>query len=336
MALLFEERRQRYVSKQVKLVLELVDSDGKDGGEEGSNDDNIDRTDAGIDDVVSNALAKERHISPMENNINANSSGSTAGDVNINISSRNQSSSDGNSNLLSISCREEILQRSSLANEMRAVYHDLIGKVLVDVTINNSVHIKVPLRNAEETKDERNLVLRPYQTLLPIADEEILRNILSTLEKHSIPVIPSTSLKDDETRQWSSVDFKDVLFRADPTKTFDDLCSQMELGLNELTPLVQRICQSGLGRVISVITSSTVYQVHPHFASSENAAEAAKQFWSTYHSSLSIHGNSSSNISSNIHSSGNDTVDSLQFAAGHTMISELTMMSGTSPTYDYA
>ena len=92
MALLFEERRQRYVSKQVKLVLELVDSDGKGGGDEGRTEDEIDRNDIGVDDKMSHAVANERLISPTESNINTNSSsngsGNTVGDGNINSGNR--------------------------------------------------------------------------------------------------------------------------------------------------------------------------------------------------------------------------------------------------------
>ena len=44
------------------------------------------------------------------------------------------------------------------------------------------------------------------------------------------------------------------------TETFGDLCVQLEMNLHELTPLVGSICQSGLGKIISVITSSTIYQ----------------------------------------------------------------------------
>ena len=59
------------------------------------------------------------------------------------------------------------LQLSSLSNEMRALYHDLIGKVVVDLTVNNNVHIKIPLQNVDGIQEARNnLSLRPYQTLL--------------------------------------------------------------------------------------------------------------------------------------------------------------------------
>lgn len=328
MALLFEERRQRYVSKQVKLVLELVDSDGKGGGDMTRSEDKMD--DSGLEDVVSDSMANERHTSPTESNVNSNNSGSsntgTVSDNNANSSKGSKRSAEGSSNLLSISCREEILQRSSLANEMRAIYHDLIGKVLVDVTINNNVHIKVPLQNVDDILRGKYLVLSPYQTLLPIADEDILRNILSTLEKRPMSTIPSSSAQNNQAQRWSSIDTKDLLFHANPTRTFSELCVQLELNLNEMTSLVQSICQSGLGKVISVITSSSIYQVHPHFSSSENAKEAANQFWSTYHSALSIH--QSSNLPSSTISGENDTFESLQFAAGHTIMSELTVMSG--------
>ena len=140
---------------------------------------------------------------------------------------------------------------------MRALYHDLIGKVVVDLTVNNNVHIKIPLQNVDGIQEARNnLSLRPYQTLLPIADENVLENVLSTLEKRPV----SKSQQINQTQKWSSIDEKDVLFRANPTETFSDLCVQLEMNLHELTPLVGSICQSGLGKIISVITSSTIYQ----------------------------------------------------------------------------
>ena len=326
MALLFEERRQRYVSKEVKLVLELVDSDGKGGGDIGRSEETMEES--GMEDAASDVIANERHTSPTESNVIINNSGSSnvssVGDNNVNSSKGSKPGNDNSSNLLSISCREEILQRSSLANEMRAIYHDFIGKVQVDVTINDNVHVKVPLLKVDNM--QRGPLLKPYQTLLPIADEDILQNILSTLEKRPMPTASSPFFHNNQVHQWSSIDAKDVLFRANPTRTFSELCVQMELDLNEMTSLVQSICQSGLGKVISVITSSSVYQVHPCFSSSGNATEAANQFWSTYHSALSIH--QSANSSSNTNSGVNDTIESLQFAAGHTIMSDLTVMSG--------
>lgn len=328
MALLFEERRQRYVSKQVKLVLELVDSDGKGGGDISRSEETMDES--AMEDAASDVIANERHTSPTESNTIINNSGSsnvgTVGDNNVNSNKGSKSGNDGSSNLLSISCREEILQRSSLANEMRAIYHDFIGKVQVDVTVNDNVHVKVPLQKVDNIQGGKDPLLKPYQTLLPIADEDILQNILSTLEKRPMPTTSSPFFQNDQNHQWSSMDAKDVLFRANPTRTFSELCVQMELDLNEMTSLVQSICQSGLGKVISVITSSSVYQVHPYFSSSDNATEAANQFWSTYHSALSIQ--QSAHSSSNTNSGINDTLESLQFAAGHTIMSDLTVMSG--------
>ena len=269
MALLFEERRQRYVSKQVKLILALVDSDGKGDGS-GAKDGNGDE----VDDLVMADETKidvttadrqsslESDISISSNNENDTTTNTTIPtniiiSPNTNTNKRSTSSSNDNSNLLSISCREEILQISSLSNEMRALYHDLIGKVVVDLTVNNNVHIKIPLQNVDGIQEARNnLSLRPYQTLLPIADENVLENVLSTLEKRPV----SKSQQINQTQKWSSIDEKDVLFRANPTETFSDLCVQLEMNLHELTPLVGSICQSGLGKIISVITSSTIYQ----------------------------------------------------------------------------
>lgn len=269
MALLFEERRQRYVSKQVKLILALVDSDGKGDGS-GAKDGNGDEVDdLGMADetkidvtTADRQSSLESDISISSNNENDTTTNTTIPtniiiSPNTNTNKRSTSSSNDNSNLLSISCREEILQISSLSNEMRALYHDLIGKVVVDLTVNNNVHIKIPLQNVDGIQEARNnLSLRPYQTLLPIADENVLENVLSTLEKRPV----SKSQQINQTQKWSSIDEKDVLFRANPTETFSDLCVQLEMNLHELTPLVGSICQSGLGKIISVITSSTIYQ----------------------------------------------------------------------------
>ena len=277
MALLFEERRQRYVSKQVKLILALVDSDGKGDGN-GAKDGNGDEVDdLGMADETKIDVTTADRQSSLESDISTSSNNendittnitipantiispnnNTHTNTNTNTNKRSTSSSNDNSNLLSISCREEILQISSLSNEMRALYHDLIGKVVVDLTVNNNVHIKIPLQNEDGIQEARNnLSLRPYQTLLPIADENVLENVLSTLEKRPV----SKSQQINQTQKWSSIDEKDVLFRANPTESFSDLCAQLEMNLHELSPLVGSICQSGLGKIISVITSSTIYQ----------------------------------------------------------------------------
>ena len=257
------------MSKQVKLILALVDSDGKGDGS-GAKDGNGDEVDdLGMADetkidvtTADRQSSLESDISISSNNENDTTTNTTIPtniiiSPNTNTNKRSTSSSNDNSNLLSISCREEILQISSLSNEMRALYHDLIGKVVVDLTVNNNVHIKIPLQNVDGIQEARNnLSLRPYQTLLPIADENVLENVLSTLEKRPV----SKSQQINQTQKWSSIDEKDVLFRANPTETFSDLCVQLEMNLHELTPLVGSICQSGLGKIISVITSSTIYQ----------------------------------------------------------------------------
>tara|TARA_A100001015_G_scaffold318280_1_gene437706 strand:- start:2660 stop:3538 length:879 start_codon:yes stop_codon:yes gene_type:complete len=263
------------VSKQVKLILALVDSDGKGDGS-GAKDGNGDEVDdLGMPDETKIDVTTADRQSSLESDISISSnnesdtttnttiptntiiSPNTNTNTNTNTNKRSTSSSNDNSNLLSISCREEILQLSSLSNEMRALYHDLIGKVVVDLTVNNNVHIKIPLQNVDGIQEARNnLSLRPYQTLLPIADENVLENVLSTLEKRPV----SKSQQINQTQKWSSIDEKDVLFRANPTETFGDLCVQLEMNLHELTPLVGSICQSGLGKIISVITSSTIYQ----------------------------------------------------------------------------
>ena len=263
------------MSKQVKLILALVDSDGKGDGS-GAKDGNGDEVDdLGMPDETKIDVTTADRQSSLESDISISSnnesdtttnttiptntiiSPNTNTNTNTNTNKRSTSSSNDNSNLLSISCREEILQLSSLSNEMRALYHDLIGKVVVDLTVNNNVHIKIPLQNVDGIQEARNnLSLRPYQTLLPIADENVLENVLSTLEKRPV----SKSQQINQTQKWSSIDEKDVLFRANPTETFGDLCVQLEMNLHELTPLVGSICQSGLGKIISVITSSTIYQ----------------------------------------------------------------------------
>ena len=165
MALLFEERRQRYVSKQVKLILALVDSDGKGDGS-GAKDGNGDEVDdLGMPDETKIDVTTADRQSSLECDISISSNNesdtttnttiptntiiSPNTNTNTNTNKRSTSSRNDNSNLLSISCREEILQLSSLSNEMRALYHDLIGKVVVDLTVNNNVHIKIPLQNVD-------------------------------------------------------------------------------------------------------------------------------------------------------------------------------------------
>ena len=259
------------MSKQVKLILALVDSDGKGDGS-GAKDGNGDEVDdLGMPDETKIDVTTADRQSSLESDISISSNNESdtttnttiptntiiSPNTNTNTNKRSTSSRNDNSNLLSISCREEILQLSSLSNEMRALYHDLIGKVVVDLTVNNNVHIKIPLQNVDGIQEARNnLSLRPYQTLLPIADENVLENVLSTLEKRPV----SKSQQINQTQKWSSIDEKDVLFRANPAETFGDLCVQLEMNLHELTPLVGSICQSGLGKIISVITSSTIYQ----------------------------------------------------------------------------
>lgn len=217
-ALLFEERRVRYVSQEVSLILKILDTVGSEAVISSDGDSTI-SPDLGRISSVSQPDLHRRD-------------------------SRNEDASN---------TREEILLQSSLANELRVLYHDLISKTVVDISINRSVHINVSLVQENEKPSP---CIKPFQTLLTIADEQILSSVLSQLQRDN--VLRSS----DNALSWVSPGFLNVLYSANPLITFEELAVKLELNLDELNPIVQSICHSGLGRVINTITSTTVYQKH--------------------------------------------------------------------------
>ena len=84
--------------------------------------------------------------------------------------------------------REEILRQSSLANELRSVYHALLGGLCVNVTINGNVSIDIKLTKSSSGKDEpdgheigglfTHDLPSPFQTLLTVAEPDDMRDFL--------------------------------------------------------------------------------------------------------------------------------------------------------------
>ena len=194
-----------------------------------------------------------------------------------------------------LNSREEILFQSSLANELRVLYHDLISKTVVDITINNSVHVNVQLIASEENARRE---LKPFETLLTIADGSVLGSVLSQIQRD---VVYRTA---GDAVDWKSPGYLDVLYSANPMSTFEELGVKLELTMEEMEGIVTGICTSGLGRVINSVTSSTVYQRNHKF-NIESASIACRVFASTF--SMSI----GQNIDSSVHS-----IESSQTSSG--------------------
>lgn len=257
-----------------------------------------------------------------------------------------------------------MMANSTLANELRVVYHGLIGGVAVNVTINETVTISAPLipfleysdnyrsisAQAESNRSSATLPdatcsnrpfkIRPHETVLLVADPitiyAVLKSLIgltSTSRDHSTivdtsnhgsygrgrmnglnhdfdltqvqppqcttsaSVLPATastmSNVMNETKEIttnnSTLDILrlelggyvsplllDIISTARPTSTISELSEELQEPYDNVVDSVVHLCSWGLVEVISTITLSSCYQVHPEAPRSNDSTVAFK------------------------------------------------------------
>jgi hypothetical protein len=254
-ALLFHEKRNKYVSKQVAILLRLLES-------------NVVKNDVSSNSVNTNALI-------LSNANVSNSSSNNTGATNF----------DG-SNVVNektmyrdYSIMDMMLQQSSLANELRTLFHGLIGGHSINLTINGVLSLNVRLTEHLSEND-----IKGYQTLLTIADSDNLHRIISALDvsagAHSNP---SNKLLNSSI---ISPLIQNMIKVCDPTMSFTELSIILQEPLFEVINMANQLHYWGLGKIASTVTMKSIYRIHP-LAPTSNVSSAAKVFSSTFLSKLS-------------------------------------------------
>ncbi|DAZ99834.1 TPA: hypothetical protein N0F65_008577, partial [Lagenidium giganteum] len=131
------------------------------------------------------------------------------------------------------------LGKSVLANDLKSVYHGLDENGTVHVVINRWVKLSLTLT---ESVSLRMQALRPYHTLLLLADEDKILD--------SLPVDHSQQLRL-------------LIEAANPLKSFQELTLETSIPLHQLFRLSAHLVYWGFGRVIDTITMHNIFQVHP-------------------------------------------------------------------------
>jgi len=120
---------------------------------------------------------------------------------------------------------ELLLKTSSLANELRQIYHGIVGGSSVCFSINSSpVFISVKLWPSHEYPQKR--VLRPYHTMLPIGSNEIIVNLLSAID-------PSVGGNASNVHPKLMA----LLACSSPMTSFDEISIEMEEPTEAVSPI---------------------------------------------------------------------------------------------------
>ena len=345
-ALQHEERRARYVSRQVSLMLGIAAGGGAapDGGSGGGvgNGGGGSGAEASSGPALSPTpivLSTASHSSSMPSNPSPwATSDSAAADGGTDSpgplspqpsslppadSDQPQSQSQSGSLALSDSgpqplsslppgwtaphtpLSEEILQRSSLANELRALYHGLAGGHHVAVAVNACIDVNVSLRrpppppssssssppSAADAGAESNAKVKvsaksavsPDDALLTVCDAEEMKILLGEC---AAPAPSAAGLGygadwDDRRAPTSSAQLLAALPLLVPTSSLRDVARALEMTVGEVVELARHLVSWGLASPLQPLTEESVLQVHqqaPCTATSKVALAFAAAF----------------------------------------------------------
>lgn len=251
-ALLFHEKRNKYVSKQVAILLRLLET-------------NVVKNQVNSSNVTANTLIS----------LNTNIGNSSTNNNTCASNFEGDNVTNEKSIYRDYSVIDMMLQQSSLANELRALFHGLIGGHSINLTVNGVLSLNVRLTEPTSIKND----IKCYQTLLTIADSDNLQRIIGALDV-STGVNPINKLLN------ISPLIQNMIKLCDPTMSFVDLSIALQEPLTEIISVAKQLQYWGLGRVVSTISKKIKYRIHP-LAPTSNVSSAAKVFSSMFLKKLS-------------------------------------------------
>uniref|UniRef100_H3HC47 GATOR1 complex protein NPRL3 C-terminal HTH domain-containing protein n=1 Tax=Phytophthora ramorum TaxID=164328 RepID=H3HC47_PHYRM len=130
------------------------------------------------------------------------------------------------------------LGKSVLANDLKRVFHGLEESGAAHVVLNGWVKLSLTLTDAVTV---RMASLRPYHTLLLLADKDSILNKLPA----------------DHARQ-----LRDLVEAVNPLKSFQDLALETGVPIHQVFRLAAHLVYWGFGRIVDAITLYNIYQVN--------------------------------------------------------------------------
>ncbi|KAF1776702.1 Nitrogen permease regulator 3 [Phytophthora cactorum] len=214
--LLHEELRVGFVSKEVRELLQLRDELAQSERNAGSNN-------SGIPGVTSanSVSAAVAAGATSGSSLTSNAGGNTAtrrenGSSTVEVDPQT---------LIDVS-----LGKSVLANDLKRVFHGLEESGAAHVVLNGWVKLSLTLTDAVTV---RMASLRPYHTLLLLADkEDILNKFLQTMRA------------------------------VNPLKSFQDIALEAGVPIHQVFRLAAHLVYWGFGRIVDAITLYNIYQVN--------------------------------------------------------------------------
>lgn len=246
-ALLVQEKRHRYVSRQVAIMLRTLESNSQviKSNPSSTNANDTGDIDESRQDNMKQQVKLQNHIVMDENR--------------------------------DLQCMDIMLQQSSLANELRLIFHGLIGGHSLSLTVNNALNLNMSLHDVEEFDEDDSI--KPYHTLLLIGESNVIFSIISNMYTSSSTDDTHILSRSERALTCSKISplIKKVINSADPTKSFLDLSISLEEPLSELYAIARHLQHWGLAKVITTITASNRYRVHLN-APIEVESKVAKAF----------------------------------------------------------
>ncbi|CAI5736262.1 unnamed protein product [Peronospora destructor] len=238
--LLHEELRVRFVSKEVKELLQLRDELAQsERNSAGNNNSGISNGSSGSN-MSAAAAAGATSGNTMSNNSGGGGTGASGGSS---LLHHHHHRKDGESGSTSVDVDPQTLidvslGKSVLANDLKRVFHGLAESGAAHVVLNGWVKMSLTLTDAVTI---RMASLRPYHTLLLLSDKS---NILSKLPA-------------DHTRQ-----LRDLVEVVNPLKSFQDIAFETGVPIHQVFRLSAHLVYWGFGRIVDAITLYNIYQVN--------------------------------------------------------------------------
>lgn len=170
---------------------------------------------------------------------------------------------------------ELMMNESALANELRTLYHCLIGGLSVNVVINTTLTLTIPLCTPPDT------VLRPYHALLPVGDYIAMKEVLSSMgcslvnERATLSEKTRSASSSSSKLSWKfntsganmhyavSPKIRQLLHVVSPLLSFSDLVPEIQEPIEQLYSIASHLCHWGVARIITPVTLDSIYQIHP-------------------------------------------------------------------------
>ena len=231
--LLLHELTSRYVSGQVKLLLRMTESFHKKGPAADGASGSADGSDVGGGGGESSSPPQTEHGAPS-----------------------------GCGSDKELMLMDLMLQSSSLSNELRLLFHCLVGGSMVNLTINNSLTMKTPLCDMaalDHASNSSDMAADLDKGLLLLSDPHELADLLAALDTYAPPPYSGSSSKDASSTYFA----KDFLFKCAPTKRLRDVAIELNEPYSEVLCFASQLVMWSLARFANIVTKESVFRVNP-------------------------------------------------------------------------